>query len=227
MNLISIIKRRGTKGSCLPYDAELSYIKGTNKTWIDTGVLANTTNMEISADFTTDSGYNENSSQGLFGNMDINSYTNDLIGWRFTQLEGLHNGGRWAIASPHRFYTSYVPAFTIDTRYIVVAGPNGKAKLKEYGKETWIVNTTVSIPQGTILQNNLLLFTDGEFRITNNTLAAQCQLKLHSLSIKKNGILVKDYIPVRVGSIGYLYDKVSKSLVASDGPGNFILGPDK
>lgn len=227
MNLISILKRRGTRGNCLPYDAELSYIKGTNKTWIDTGVLANTTNMEISADFTTDTGFDGNSSQGLFGNMDATSYTNDLIGWRFYQRQGPNNGRRWAVAAPHSFYTSDVPVFTIDTRYIVIAGPNGKVKLKEYDKETWIVNTTGTIPQGTILQNNLLLFADGEFRITNNTLAAQCQLKLHSLSIKKKGVLVKDYIPVRVGNIGYLYDKVSKSLVASDGPGNFILGPDK
>ena len=36
-----------------------------------------------------------------------------------------------------------------------------------------------------------------------------------------------DLIPVRVGNIGYMYDKVSKQLFGNAGTGEFILGPDK
>jgi hypothetical protein len=39
--------------------------------------------------------------------------------------------------------------------------------------------------------------------------------------------IVKDFIPVRVGNIGYMFDKVSGKLFGNAGTGNFILGPDK
>ena len=39
--------------------------------------------------------------------------------------------------------------------------------------------------------------------------------------------LVSDMIPVRVGNVGYMYDKVSGNLLSNSGSGNFILGIDK
>lgn len=36
-----------------------------------------------------------------------------------------------------------------------------------------------------------------------------------------------DLIPVRVGNVGYMYDKVSGQLFGNAGTGEFILGPDK
>ena len=36
-----------------------------------------------------------------------------------------------------------------------------------------------------------------------------------------------DLIPVRVGQVGYMYDKVSRQLFGNSGTGNFILGNDK
>ena len=39
--------------------------------------------------------------------------------------------------------------------------------------------------------------------------------------------LVRDFIPVRIGQTGYLFDKVSRQLFGNSGTGNFILGPDK
>ena len=38
---------------------------------------------------------------------------------------------------------------------------------------------------------------------------------------------IRDFIPVRVGSTGYLYDKVSGQLFGNAGTGDFVLGPDK
>lgn len=35
-----------------------------------------------------------------------------------------------------------------------------------------------------------------------------------------------DFIPVRIGTKGYLYDKVSKRLFGNAGTGSFTLGPD-
>lgn len=54
-----------------------------------------------------------------------------------------------------------------------------------------------------------------------------CRMKLYSMTMTSGGVLVRDYIPVRVGTIGYLYDKVSGQLFGNAGTGDFILGPDK
>lgn len=37
---------------------------------------------------------------------------------------------------------------------------------------------------------------------------------------------ILDLIPVRVGNVGYMYDKVSGQLFGNAGTGDFILGPD-
>ncbi len=51
--------------------------------------------------------------------------------------------------------------------------------------------------------------------------------KIFYLRLRENGsVLVRDFIPVRVGQEGYLYDKVSGQLFGNAGTGEFILGPD-
>lgn len=51
-------------------------------------------------------------------------------------------------------------------------------------------------------------------------------MRLYSWQIFDNGVLVRDFIPVRVGNIGYMFDAVSGKLFGNAGTGNFILGPD-
>lgn len=50
--------------------------------------------------------------------------------------------------------------------------------------------------------------------------------KFKPMQIYINDTLVRDFIPVRVGNIGYMYDNVSKKLFGNSGQGNFILGDD-
>ena len=51
--------------------------------------------------------------------------------------------------------------------------------------------------------------------------------KLYYCKIYDNNILVRDYIPVRVGHVGYLYDKVGGQLYGNaNSTGAFILGND-
>lgn len=51
--------------------------------------------------------------------------------------------------------------------------------------------------------------------------------RCYYLKFTKNGTVVCDLIPVRVGQVGYLYDKVSGKLFGNSGTGSLILGPDK
>jgi hypothetical protein len=43
----------------------------------------------------------------------------------------------------------------------------------------------------------------------------------------QNGSLVRDFIPVRKGQVGYMYDKISGRLFGNIGSGSFTFGPDK
>lgn len=50
--------------------------------------------------------------------------------------------------------------------------------------------------------------------------------KLYYAKIWSGGTLIFDGIPVRVGTTGYMYDKVSGQLFGNAGTGDFILGND-
>lgn len=50
---------------------------------------------------------------------------------------------------------------------------------------------------------------------------------IYSAKLIINNITVRDFIPVRIGTTGYMYDKISKQLFGNLGTGNFILGTDK
>jgi hypothetical protein len=51
-------------------------------------------------------------------------------------------------------------------------------------------------------------------------------VRIYWVQIEQNGVLVRDYIPVRKGTVGYLYDRVSGKLFGNAGTGDFVLGPD-
>ena len=61
---------------------------------------------------------------------------------------------------------------------------------------------------------------------TNGTITAATQMTLYSFKIWKNGVFVRDYIPVRKGTVGYLYDRVSGKLFGNAGTGAFTYGND-
>ena len=50
--------------------------------------------------------------------------------------------------------------------------------------------------------------------------------KLYSFKIYNDDVLVRNFIPVRVRSVGYLFDKVNKILYGNSGGGSFSFGDD-
>ena len=50
--------------------------------------------------------------------------------------------------------------------------------------------------------------------------------KIYFVKMWQGDTLVRNFIPVRVGNVGYMYDKVSGQLFGNSGTGDFILGPD-
>ena len=51
--------------------------------------------------------------------------------------------------------------------------------------------------------------------------------RFYAIKIWEDNALVRDMIPVRKGTTGYMYDKVSGNLFGNSGTGDFILGNDK
>lgn len=65
---------------------------------------------------------------------------------------------------------------------------------------------------------NLLIANNSAYR-------RPAHAKFKSLKLYSN-VLIRDFIPVRIGTTGYMYDKVSGQLFDNSGTGEFILGPD-
>ena len=51
-------------------------------------------------------------------------------------------------------------------------------------------------------------------------------MKVWGLKMYNQNILIRDFIPVRLGNIGALYDKIQNKIYLNSGSGNFTLGPD-
>lgn len=59
----------------------------------------------------------------------------------------------------------------------------------------------------------------------NGTLS-KSRIKIKKCVIKNEGVTIVDCCPVRVGNVGYLFDRVSGQLFGNSGTGSFVLGPD-
>lgn len=59
-----------------------------------------------------------------------------------------------------------------------------------------------------------------------NSLDDLASIRMWNFSIIHGDTLVRDYIPVRVGTVGYMYDRVSGELFGNSGTGSFTLGAD-
>ena len=85
--------------------------------------------------------------------------------------------------------------------------------------------TAVHMSKGTFLDNSLSLWL---FRAnTASEDLGKTNGRIASCKIYRSSVLVRDFIPVRVGTVGYMYDRVSGELFGNSGTGAFIIGPDK
>lgn len=107
------------------------------------------------------------------------------------------------------------------------------------------VSTTYSLTTG--ISNNATYNTSSQYNISISSRSAQASdataylfarnsdsggyiptdgMRVISAKMYSNNVLVRDFIPVRVGQIGYLYDRVSGELFDNSGTGSFTCGND-
>lgn len=190
-------------GKRLPYDAEVEYLQSSGTQYIDTGFIpSSNTSVEI--------GYKTADAQ-------LNTV---LFGCRVTYSD--RSFCVWANANGKiRFDYS---ANSMDNK----DGPNpivGSWVQIAKRKERNFVNGTEYTANATntfACNGNAYLFAMNDNGTANWLISAQ----ISYCKIWDNNVLVRDYIPVRKGTVGYLYDRVSGKLFGNAGTGDFVLGPD-
>ena len=191
----------------LPYDAEIEYLESSGTQWIDTGITPNT-NTKVQFKFK-----NFDST----GNVIIGYYIgNDRSDWRFFNYDQrayfdlpVNNNDRDGMRivdnnENSRIYKSAIYELELGNYY--VKNLNTNTILVSGEPQTYTGISTIT-----------LNYYDSS-RISKN--------EFYYVKIYDGDTLVRDLIPVRIGQIGYMYDKVSNTLFGNSGTGDFILGPD-
>jgi hypothetical protein len=122
-------------------------------------------------------------------------------------------------------------------------GSNGNLQIdltlsKGLGKRTMMVTHSKNIGPQTYVNGSLVksqnyhkyngyIIALFAFGTSGTTVGENTRAKVYSSELRVGNITVRDLIPVRVGNVGYLFDKVSMKLFGNSGTGSFVLGPDK
>lgn len=195
----------------VPYDSKIEYLESTGTQWIDTLYKPNN-NTRVICDFQF-------------------TQSND-----WPRIFGCSEGSKW----------NTVPTFQLDFEDGVTTGKLGVCIgnntgwtrtdiTGDFNRHTYDLNTTRLIYDGTQVATlsdqtfqctaDLAIFT----RRPGNSTPSQSNSaygKLYSFQIYESDELVRFFIPVRIGQIGYMYDKISGQLFENSGTGNFVLGED-
>ena len=188
------------------YDAEIEYLGSDSHAYIITGINVNNDNVSFTGHFmyTTHINY-----AAVCGNF----------------ISDNHNGTRLILSERPGFMYYNLNTVCYDSTEITCKR-NVKHSLSANYDQVVIDSITETVKKqnkGTVINEIVCLFN----RSLTNIVIRNIGLKIYDFQIYDNGILVRYFIPVRVGTVGYMYDKVSGKLFGNAGTGEFILGPDR
>lgn len=199
----------GGSSPVLPYDAEVEWICSDGETYIDTGVKpSNTVRFEIVMDIP----------ELTTGIWPFGAWTSSSAGKMCLFYNKDTKQWRWHFGNTS---TAKTEAITVG-RYTFDNHSASAARILnvKHGSTTTSYTNTSNTFTGA---NNIFLFALNTGTSSANKHADE---KLVSAKFWSGSTLIRDYIPVRVGQVGYLYDKVSGELFGNSGSGSFTLGSD-
>lgn len=204
MGTCSSLRRRIMMvGKALPYDAEVEYLESSGTQYLNLGIIgASGMTFEADAMWTNLSGV-----QVLCGAKGSRTDSFTTMFGKFNDFYASQFG-----------YLGYTQIGTPDTnRHLYTS------KINNSGGDVGIDGNIAKKTYGLYLADvPIYLFC----RNNNGVAVDLSHVKLYSCKIKNNESFILDLIPVRVGQVGYMYDKVSGQLFGNAGTGSFILGPD-
>ena len=191
------------------YDAEIKYLGGSGAQYIDTGFKPNQ-NTSIECVYNV---YNNIDHRAIFGCAKAASSSNANEGILRLLLSsgqariGFGDGDNTIVYTNeiyNRINTEYKILFDKNNVYI------DDELVKTCSSNTW------QSPY------NLYLFA----RNTANVAQFPLDGYIKRFKVWDGANLVMDLNAVRIGTVGYMYDRVSRKLFGNSGTGSFILGPD-
>lgn len=204
----------GAKG--FPYDAEIEYLESTGAACIDTGITP-TLSYSVEMEFKWVSPFSSgDASANLFG---------CINGWN-------HNG--YAIVYTHQlnrksFYNCWGNNFKANDNYDLSYLLDSWHTLNFSNKKAMVDGTQIgqtSTGTGNPIGSVYLFCAKNWANGNNYGIGTTKQIRSFKL-YNASSNLVRDLIPVRKGTTGYMYDKISKQLFGNAGTDAFVLGPDK
>ena len=84
-------------------------------------------------------------------------------------------------------------------------------------------NVSQQFSNSTLINNptTIKLFKRGDLNASS-----ACYGRIYKVKVWDNNTLVLDLVPVRIGSIGYMYNEVDGKYFGNIGTGDFVIGPD-
>ena len=197
------------KKETLPYDAEVEYLESTGQyAYIDTNYIPKlNTNLTMDFQFTQPIGTRDLNGS-LFGC--LNTYRSRAFAFSFNGTNTLHS--QWG--NNAKTYVSRAYCDSLFNSWHKLVFKDGQAIIdgvSRCGTLEYAVTPTKS----------MYLFC----LHLNATYGHGTGKRIGKVQIFEGEELVMDFIPVRVGQVGYMYDKVSGTLY-KNGSGNFTLGKD-
>ena len=207
----------------LPYDAEIEYLEKNGANYIDTGIYGN---QPISVKLRMLSAvstyyqcvigclHTNNPSTNRFAPVIISS--TKIVG--VTYYSTASSGGKnvstaMSNAIPFEVHSSLVP--------------NAQTSMVKLDTEATFTSKTWTDSHNVAAGYNMYLFAANnqgtpQSYMNNGGRIYFCQI----FSDDSWTTMVRDFIPVRVGTVGYMYDRISGQLFGNQGTGDFVLGPD-
>lgn len=195
--------------SAKPYDAEVEWLQSDGRCYFDTGVLGGRP-----LDFELVLMQTENEAGTSSNIMGARISTSDTS---LTDQIGTATNTAAVINYTYKGSTGQV-SLTADTK-TTISRVNRVLK-----KDNSTINT---MPSGYWATDHSMLLFAVWNGATSSVAYGRDLTKICSLEMVYNSVKVRDFIPVRIGSVGYLYDKVNDVLYANLGSGTLIVGPDK
>lgn len=187
----------------LPYDAEIEYLQSSGTQYIDTR-LSPTTNSHVIIECS---------------NVRNASLENESFGY------GVSGGQRFHMVAVAYWNSNKFHAGCGTNLIYTTTADTASHTFELYGNGTFVQDgTSYSIGSSVgIISDTMPLFA----RLWNGSYQYSNGVRIHSFKWYESETLVLDLIPVRVGQVGYMYDKVSGELFGNSGSGLFTLGNDK
>ena len=191
-----------------PYDAEIEYLEGTAGTFIDTEIPGQNT-MKIDTVYSV-SGWTRYAP--IYGN-----YVNEQTKCIRAILSSSDNNGGYIFVGQQSANGVGAPG---------LGRKNADNHIIASSTGITINGSSVNPPSsynGNENSTNIVIFANNASLSPSGDIG----LRMKSFKMINNDIVLRDFIPVRVGNVGYMYDKVSGALFGNGGTGDFVLGPDK